>query len=44
MTRTPRVPIGSMLKGNPLGNKPRAKAAPKGKPTKPKKGGRKAKV
>lgn len=42
MTRTPRVPMGSMLKGNPLGNKPSAaKPETKDKPAKVKKGGRK---
>lgn len=39
MSRTPRVPIGSLLKGNPLGNKPGA--AKPDKPAKVKKGGRK---
>ena len=42
MSRTQRVPIGSMLKGDPLGKKPgTAKPAPKDKSVKGKKGRRK---
>lgn len=46
MTRTQRVPYGSMLKGNPLGIKsagpqPAPKPEPKAKPAKAKKGARK---
>lgn len=42
MTRPPRVPMGSMLKGDPLGKKSAGpKTDAKGKPAAVKKGGRK---
>lgn len=42
MTRTQRVPFGSLLKGDPLGKKGSApKPAAKDKPAKAKKGARK---
>ena len=42
MTRTPRVPMGSMLKGDPLGKKSAGgKSGAKAKPAPVKKGGRK---